>query len=112
MAYELAMEIFQISKSFPKEELYSLTNQMRRSSRSVCQSIAEAYRKRNYPKHFALKITNSDGEASETIVCLDFAKDCSYITKDIHQDLTTRYEEVGKMLGSMANHPVNFLPKD
>ena len=112
LAYELAMEIFQISKSFPKEELYSLTNQIRRSFRSVCQNIAEAYRKRNYPKHFSVKITNSDGEASETIVCLDFAKDCSYITEDIHQDLTTRYEEVGKMLGSMANHPENFLPKD
>ena len=112
MAYELAMEIFQISKSFPKEELYSLTNQIRRSSRSVCQNIAEAYRKRNYPKHFTLKITDADGETSETIVWLDFSKDCGYITDGVHNSLEERYREVGKMLGSMANHPENFLPKD
>lgn len=111
LAYELAMEIFQLSKSFPKEEKYSLTDQIRRASRSVCANIAEGYRKRRYPKHFTLKITDSDGEASETTVWIDFAKDCSYITVDLHKSLIARYEEVGKMLGSMANHPERFIPK-
>ena len=87
IAYELAMEIFQISKNFPKEELYSLTDQIRRSSRSVCSNITEAYRKRIYPKHFVSKITDADSEASETMVWIDFSKDCKYISKDIHNSL-------------------------
>lgn len=111
MAYALAMEIFHISKSFPKEEKYSLTDQIRRASRSVCTNIAEGYRKRRYPKHFTSKITDADAEASETTVWLDFAKDCDYITVEIHQSFIERYEEVGKMLGSMANNPERFLPK-
>ncbi|MBI9037309.1 MAG: four helix bundle protein [Bacteroidales bacterium] len=111
LAYRLAMEIFEISKSFPKEEKYSLTDQIRRSSRSVCSNIAEAYRKRRYPKNFTSKISDSDGEASETIVWVDFAKDCTYISIEIHKSLITRYEEVGRMLGSMANNPEKFLPK-
>lgn len=111
LSYKLAMDIFNISKKFPKEELYSLTDQIRRSSRSVCGNIAEAYRKRRYPKHFTSKITDADGEASETTVWLDFALDCGYITKEIHTPLIDDYEEVGKMLGSMANHPEKFLPK-
>jgi len=112
LAYDLAMEIYQISKSFPKEEIFSLTGQIRRSSRSVWTNIAEAYRKRRYPKHFTVKITDADGEASETIVWLDFSKDCGYIANEIHNSLIERYEEVGKMLGSMANHPEDFIPKD
>ena len=111
LAYELATEIFHLSKSFPKDETYSLTGQIRRSSRSVCSNIAEAYRKRRYPKHFTSKITDADGEASETVVFLDFAQDCGYITAEILQSLTKRYEEVGKMLGSMADHPERFIPK-
>lgn len=110
MAYELATEIFYISKSFPKEETYALTDQIRRSSRSVCSNIVEAYRKRRYPKHFTSKITDADGEASETIVWVNFAKDCSYISKNIYQNLIKRYSEVGRMLGSMANHPERFIP--
>lgn len=112
MAYELAMEIFQISKNFPKEELYSLTDQIRRSSRSVCSNIAEAYRKRIYPKHFVSKITDADSEASETIVWIDFSKDCKYISKDIHNLLLEKYSEVGKMLGGMEKHPEKFIPND
>ena len=110
-AYELAMEIFELTKSFPKTETYSLTDQIRRSSRSVCTSIAEAYRKRRYPKHFTSKITDADGEASETMVWLDFAKDCDYITLDTLRSMASRYEEIGKMLGSMADHPERFVPK-
>jgi four helix bundle protein len=78
-AYSAAMEIFIESKKFPKEEIYSLTDQIRRSSRSVCANLAEAYRKRIYPKHFVSKLSDSDGECAETMVHLDFAKDCGYL---------------------------------
>ncbi len=79
-AFDLAMDIFEISKSFPKEETYSLTDQIRRSSRSVCANISEAYRKRRYPKHFISKLTDADGENSETNTWLDFALACNYIS--------------------------------
>lgn len=111
LAYELAMEIFNLFKDFPKEEKYSLTDQIRRSSRSVCSNIAEGYRKRIYPKHFVSKMTDADGEASETCVWLDFAKDCNYINESNNIELTEKYDEVGRMLGSMINHPEKFLPK-
>ena len=111
MAYQLAMEIFELTQKFPKHEAYSLTDQIRRSSRSVCTNIAEGYRKRRYPRHFTSKITDADGEASETTVWLDFAKDCGYITDNSHQSLTKRYDEVGRMLGGMADNPERFLPK-
>lgn len=81
-AFQLSMQIFEISKSFPKEERYSLTDQFRRSSRSVCANLAEAYRKRIYPKHFISKLTDSDGENSETDVWLDFALACKYISDE------------------------------
>ena len=111
IAYYLAIDIFEISKGFPKEEKYSLTDQIRRCSRSVCSNIAEAYRKRRYPKNFTSKITDADGEASETMVWIDFAFDCKYINEEIKKKLLIKYEEVGKMLGSMANNPDKFLPK-
>lgn len=111
LAFKLAMEIFEISKSFPKEEVYSLTDQIRRSSRSVCVNIGEGYRKRRYPKHFTSKMTDSDGECSETQIWLDFAKACKYISELTRNKLNTDYEEVGRMLGSMANNPEKFLPK-
>ncbi|MFH0894471.1 MAG: four helix bundle protein [Bacteroidota bacterium] len=111
MAYDLAIEIFEISKTFPKEENYSLTDQIRRSSRYVCTNIAEAYRKRRYPKNFTSKITDADGEASETIVWIDFSFDCKYLKEVIKEELLAKYDEVGKMLGSMANNPEKFLPK-
>ena len=111
MAFSLAMEIFEITKDFPKEEKYSLTDQIRRSSRSVCSNIAEGYRKRRYPKHFTSKMTDADGEASETSTWIDFAFSCKYIGKDIQESLNKKYDEVGKMLGSMANNPGKFLPK-
>jgi four helix bundle protein len=111
LAYDLAMKIFEITKSFPKEEVYSLTDQMRRSSRSVCTNIAEAYRKRVYPKHFTSKITDADGEASETTVWLDFSLDCGYIDIKTHTELYSKYAEVGRMLGGIAANPQKFIPK-
>lgn len=105
------MEIFHLSKKFPPEEKYSLTDQIRRSSRSVPANIAEGYRKRQYPKAFVLKMADADGEATETTVWLDTAKDCEYISISEYQKLTNGYEEVGKMLGNMINHPEKFLPR-
>ncbi len=82
MAFKAAMKIFEISKRFPKEETYSLTDQIRRSSRSVCSNQAEAFRKRRYPKSFISKLTDSESEAAETQSWLDFALNCSYITEN------------------------------
>lgn len=107
-AYAAAMEIFKESKIFPKEETYSLTDQIGRSSRSVCANIAEGYRKRIYPKHFISKMGDSDGECAETMVHLDFAKDCGYIPEKVHQTITEEYLQVGKMLGSMMSSPEKF----
>ena len=112
LAYKLAMEIFEITKLFPKEEIYSLTDQIRRSSRSVCVNIGEGYRKRKYPKHFSSKMTDADGECTETQIWLDFSKDCKYISQEISDRLYKEYVEVGRMLGSMANNPEKFLPKN
>ncbi len=108
LAYQSAMIIFQLTKRFPKEETYSLTDQIRRSSRSVCANIAEAYKKKIYPKHFISKLTDSDGEAAETIVHLNFAKDCGYITEEEKMNLLDNYNQVGKMLQSMMAHPEKF----
>src|ERR1700757_3588035 len=85
MSFEAARQIRLISMKFPKEETYSLTDQIRRSSRSVCVNIGEGYRKRIYPKHFSSKMTDADGEATETSVWLDFALDCRYINEDIYK---------------------------
>ena len=111
LAYKLAMEIFQISQAFPKEEKYSLTDQIRRSSRSVAANIAEGFRKRQYPKMFVSKLADSDGEATETQVWLDFARDCNYLPLEKHAELIKSYEEVGKMLGTMMSIPEKFMPR-
>ncbi len=110
-AYELAMDIFQLSKEWPPEEKYSLTDQIRRSSRSVCSNLREAWAKRRYEAHFITKLTDSDGENSETDTWLDFAKDCEYLKVDDHNRLAKRCRSVGKMLGSMLNNPSPFLIK-
>lgn len=107
-AFKLAMRIFEISKTFPKEEIYSLTDQIRRSSRSVCTNIAEAYRKRRYPRHFIYKLTDSDGENSETAVWLDFALVCKYINQETHLSLISECTEIGKLLNYMINNPNKF----
>ncbi|MBS1586065.1 MAG: four helix bundle protein [Bacteroidetes bacterium] len=108
-AYSVAMEVFEVSRSFPKEEIYSLTDQIRRSSRSICANIGEAYRKRKYPKNFISKLTDADGECTETLVHLSFAKDCGYLNETKYLDLRSKYLEVGKMLGSIINKPENFI---
>ena len=108
-AFDLAMEIFENSKQFPKEETYSLTDQIRRSSRSVCTSIAEGYRKRQYPKHFVSKVSDADSENSETQVWLDFADSCGYLEQENRNELNSKALEVGKLLNHMINHPEKYL---
>jgi len=104
------MEIFEESKSFPKDERYSLVDQIRRSSRSVAANIGEGFRKRQYPKMFVSKLADADGEATETQVWLDFSRDCGYIDVKRHDELTESYEEVGRMLGAMISMPEKFVP--
>ncbi|MEO6149040.1 MAG: four helix bundle protein [Mucilaginibacter sp.] len=111
LSFESAREIFRISKQFPKEETYSLTDQIRRSSRSVCANIGEGYRKRAYPKSFTSKMTDADGEATETSIWLDFALDCEYIDNTTYATLRAKYDEIGRMLNAMAQNPEKFLPK-
>ncbi len=106
--FELAMEIFEISKSFPKEETYSLTDQIRRASRSTCANIAEAYRKRSYPKHFINKLSDSDSENSETQVWLDFSEACKYITVKQKETLINKSIEVSKLINYMILNPKKF----
>ena len=108
-AFALAMEIFKLSKSWTKDEQYSLTDQIRRSSRSVCGNLREAWSKRRYEAHFVMKLTDCDGENSETDTWLDFARDCGYLNNKDHQRLTERCSSVGKMLGSMLKNPNLFL---
>ncbi len=108
LGYKLAMEIFHLSKCFPREELYSLTDQIRRSSRSVATNIAEGFRKRRYPNHFVSKLTDSDAEATETQVWIDFSFDCGYLSKENRDRLTAGYEEIGKMLYGMMSEPNKF----
>jgi four helix bundle protein len=112
LAYKLAMDIYAASRSFPKEEKYSLTDQICRSSRSVAANIAEGFRKRQYPKMFVSKLADSDGEAAETQVWLDFARDCQYMSPHFHDELVNGYEEVGRMLGSMMSMPEKFMPRN
>ncbi|APQ17745.1 four helix bundle protein [Maribacter hydrothermalis] len=107
-SFALAMKIFYVSKNFPKEEKFSLTDQIRRSSRSVSANIAEAYRKRNYPKHFKSKLTDSDAENSETQTWLEFALKCEYIDQSTFNDFKNDSEEVGKLLNYMINNPSKF----
>jgi len=108
LAFKLAMEIFRVSKAFPKDEMFSLTDQVRRSSRGVCANLAEAYRKRQYPKMFSSKVADADSEATETQVWLDFARECDYLTEEVYRGLLAGYEELGRMLGSMIERPEAF----
>ncbi len=104
-AFEAAMRIFEISKNFPKEETYSLTDQMRRSSRSVCANTAEAWRKRRYQAAFVSKLNDAEGEAAETQTWLEFAVRCGYLEKEVGRILFKIYDEVISMLVTMINHP-------
>jgi len=107
-SYKLAMEIYEITKIFPKEEKYSLVDQIRRSSRSVSANIAEAWVKRKYPKSFVSKLLDSLAEEAETEVWIDMSKDCKYINDELHNSLLERCQEVAKMLNSMINTPGKF----
>jgi four helix bundle protein len=103
-AFTAASQIYRLSKHWPKEERYSLTNQIRRSSRSVCANIAEAWRKRRYLAHFVSKLSDADSEAAETQVWLDFALDCGYINEDDHNSLYATYENIaGGLVKMMTN---------
>jgi four helix bundle protein len=103
-AFEAAAEVFEISKQFPKEEIYSLTDQIRRSSRSVSANIAEAWRKRRYEAAFVAKLNDSEGEAAETQTWLEFAVRCEYLTPEIGRALFKTYDEIISMLVTMSNN--------
>ena len=104
-AFEAAMKIFETSKSFPKEETYSLTDQIRRSSRSVCSNLAEAWRKRRYEAAFIAKLSDSEGEAAETQTWIEFAVRCGYMEREIAKKLFVEYDEILSMLVSMITKP-------
>jgi len=105
LAFKTAVEIYKLSKSFPKDEQYSLTDQIRRSSRSVCANLAEAFRKRKYPKHFVSKLTDSEAEAAETQVWLDFALEFNYIDQENYNRLDASCNSIIGMLVTMSNQP-------
>jgi len=102
-SFEIAMQIYTLSKSFPKEELYSLTDQIRRSSRSVLANISEAWGKRKYEKSFIAKLTDSEGEARETQTWLQFALACNYINEEQFNNLNNQYNQIIGMLVNMMN---------
>lgn len=107
-SYQLSLEIFELTKNFPREEKYSLVDQIKRSSRSVCANIAEAWYKRRYPKLFVNKLTDSAGETGETEVWIDFSFDHKYLNEEQRNKLLNKYSEVGKMLNSMIHQPEKF----
>jgi four helix bundle protein len=107
-AFRLAMRIFEISKTFPSEERYSLTDQIRRSSRSTCSNMAESYRKRSYPAYFQSKLSDSDMENTETQVWLNFALSCHYISDHLFQELDQEIVEIGKLIRYMMVNPEKF----
>ena len=106
--FELAMEIFRLTKSFPKEEVFALTSQIRNSSRSVCANLSEGYRKRTYRAHFMSKLTDADMENSETGVWLDFAMASGYLNQEKYQALIRDNEAIGRLIGYMINHIDEF----
>lgn len=107
LSFDLAMEIFELTKNFPAEERFALTSQIRRSSRSICLNLREAWAKRRYEAHF---VTDCDGEANETGTSLDFALRCSYISLEKHEELTSMCAEIGRMLGGMIKKASSFSP--
>ena len=110
-AFEVSMMVFRLSKKFPPEERYSMTDQCRRSSRSVCAQMAEAFRKRRYPLHFVAKLTDCDAENSETQTWLDFAVACKYVAQSEIDEITALSEEVGNLLNAMINNPDKWCGK-
>jgi four helix bundle protein len=110
-AFELAMDIYEITKEFPAIEKFELIDQIRRSSRAVCRAIGEGYRKRQYPKHFSSKMSDSDMENTETQVSLDFALECKYISQEQYNTLIEKSEEVGRLLNHMVENPEKYIPR-
>jgi four helix bundle protein len=108
-AFDTAMQIFELSKSFPKEETYSLTDQIRRSSRSVCANLAEAWRKRRYERSFISKLCDSEGEAAETQVWLEFAVSCGYMQREAAAEPYRAYDNIIRTLVGMINHPESWI---
>jgi four helix bundle protein len=111
-AFDVAMQVFELSKKFPREETYSLTDQIRRSSRSVCANLAEAWRKRRYENAFICKLSDSESEAAETEVWVEFAVECEYMSHESGLALHEAYEEVLRMLVSMITHRESWLIKE
>ncbi|MBK6826480.1 MAG: four helix bundle protein [Chitinophagaceae bacterium] len=107
-AFELALEIFQLTKMFPAEERYSLTDQFRRSSRSVCSNFVEAYKRRRYRDYFVSKLNDAETENAETQVWIDFSLAFGYITPETHQCLTEKNNAIAKLILFMINHPEKF----
>ncbi len=107
-SFQLAIKIQSITKEFPSEEKYSLIDQIRRSSRSVCANIGESYRKRRYEKHFISKLSDSDAENTETQIWLDFSYEYKYINEEMYKELIEKSEEVGRLLNYMINNPARF----
>ena len=105
LSFEAGMEVYEITKLFPKEEMYSLTDQIRRSSRSVSGNIGEAFRKRRYPKSFVAKLSDSEGEAAETQIWLDYALACNYLNAEQHKKLFDKYDHILAMIVTMINKP-------
>lgn len=108
LAFQLAMEIFEVTKKFPAEEKYSLTDQIRRCSRSVCANLSESYRKRQYPAHFVSKVSDSDMENAETQTWLEFALACKYISETQFKDFQIKAEEIGRLLNHMLNNSEKY----
>jgi four helix bundle protein len=111
LAYALAMEIFQASRRWPAEERYALTSQIRRSSRSVCLNLREAWAKRRYPAHYVSKLTDCDGENAETDTAIEFGLDCGYLDAPTHARLAGLNGSIGRMLGTMLRDPGMFVSK-
>jgi four helix bundle protein len=109
VSFDLAMQIFHESKSFPKEEQYSLTDQVRRSSRSVCANLAEAWRKRRYEASFISKLSDAEAEAAETQVWLEFAVRCGYLKDEVGQKLSASYENIIGKIITLINNPLPWL---
>lgn len=109
LAFETAMKIFELSKQFPQEEVYVLTDQLRRSSRSVCSNLAEAWRRRRYPGAFVSKLSDSEAAAAETQTWLQFAQHCGYLSQEQVEQLLDMYHQILSILVSMINHPTPWV---
>lgn len=112
LSYDMALEVFRATRGFPREEIFGLTSQINRSSRSVCVNIVEAYRKRQYPRHFLSKLSDADGECSETIIWLKMCRDMNYLTDQKCSDLEDGFHRIGQMIGKMMQHPEKFRIRD